>query len=136
MAGSPTARQTASTLPALTSGPHRRHLGLISIVACFGGLLFGYDTGVSNGAERPMQAELGLSDLSLGVVVSSLIFAAAVGALVGGQRAQRLQLRGDAAALAQQGHAQCLDGLWRGGLGDVGERLLADGFDPGHRGTV
>src|SRR5215217_8751299 len=32
-----------------------------------------------------MQLELGLSDLAVGVVISSLIFAAAVGALVGGQ---------------------------------------------------
>src|SRR4051812_50008600 len=74
-----------STLPPLVSGPYRKRIGLISIIACFGGLLFGYDTGVSNGAERPMQAELGLSDLQVGVVISSLIFAAAVGALIGGQ---------------------------------------------------
>src|SRR5215217_453788 len=74
-----------STLPPLTAGPHRKRLGLISIVACLGGLLFGYDTGVSNGAEGPMQAELGLSDLQVGIVISSLIFAAAIGALVGGK---------------------------------------------------
>src|SRR4051794_37006952 len=73
-----------SALPPLAPGPYRKRIGLISIVACFGGLLFGYDTGVSNGAERPMQAELGLSDLAVGVVISSLIFAAAVGALFGG----------------------------------------------------
>src|SRR3954463_13426452 len=73
-----------SALPPLAPGPYRKRIGLISIVACFGGLLFGYDTGVSNGAEGPMQAELGLSDLSLGIVISSLIFAAAVGALIGG----------------------------------------------------
>ena len=72
-------------LPPLTDGPHRRRLGQISIVACLGGLLFGYDTGVANGAEGPMQAELGLSLLQLGIVISSLIFAAAVGALVGGK---------------------------------------------------
>src|ERR671911_2723684 len=80
-----TASMGESTLPPLTPGPHRKRIGLISIVACFGGLLFGYDTGVSNGAERPMQLELGLSDLALGTVISSLIFAAAVGALFGGQ---------------------------------------------------
>src|SRR3954466_5724991 len=74
-----------STLPPLVPGPYRQRIGLISVIACFGGLLFGYDTGVSNGAERPMQAELGLSDLAVGVVISSLIFAAAVGALIGGR---------------------------------------------------
>src|SRR4051812_50189317 len=74
-----------SALPPLAPGPYRKRIGLISIIACFGGLLFGYDTGVSNGAERPMQAELGLSDLAGGVVISSLIFAAAGGALFGGR---------------------------------------------------
>jgi sugar porter (SP) family MFS transporter len=74
-----------SSLPPLVPGPYRQRIGLISIVACLGGLLFGYDTGVANGAEGPMQAELGLSDLQLGVVISSLVFAAAVGALIGGK---------------------------------------------------
>ena len=68
----------AVPLPPLTAGPHRKRLGLISIVACFGGLLFGYDTGVINGALRPMSEELGLTP-------SSLVFAAAVGALLGGR---------------------------------------------------
>jgi MFS transporter, SP family, major inositol transporter len=72
-------------LPPLTNGPHRKRLGLISIVACLGGLLFGYDTGVTNGAEGPMAQDLGLNLIQLGVVISSLIFAAAVGALVCGR---------------------------------------------------
>src|SRR5215212_8554379 len=74
-----------SALPPLVPGPYRKRIGLISIIACFGGLLFGYDTGVSNGAERPMQAELGLTDFQVGIVLSSLVFAAAFGALIGGQ---------------------------------------------------
>ncbi len=74
-----------SALPPLVPGPYRKRIGLISIVACLGGLLFGYDTGVANGAEGPMQAELGLTDLQVGVVISSLVFAAAVGALIGGK---------------------------------------------------
>ena len=78
-------REAAATLPPLTSGPHRKRLGLISVVACFGGLLFGYDTGVINGALRPMSEELGLTPFTEGVVTSSLVFAAAVGALSGGR---------------------------------------------------
>jgi len=74
-----------SVLPPLVPGPYRKRLGVISIVACLGGLLFGYDTGVANGAEGPMQTELGLTDLQVGIVISSLVFAAAVGALIGGK---------------------------------------------------
>lgn len=73
------------TLPPLTAGPHRKRLGLISIVACFGGLLFGYDTGVINGALRPMSMELGLTSFTEGVVTSSLLFAAAIGAIFSGR---------------------------------------------------
>jgi MFS transporter, SP family, major inositol transporter len=54
-------------LPPLTESPHRKRIGLISIVACLGGLLFGYDTGVAYGAEGPMATELGLSTFTEGV---------------------------------------------------------------------
>lgn len=88
MAGSAVGRgggATDASMPPLTKGPHQQRLGLISVIACFGGLLFGYDTGVANGAEGPMQIELGLSNFQLGIVISSLVFAAAVGALFGGR---------------------------------------------------
>src|SRR5690349_24827238 len=73
-----------SALPPLVPGPYRKRIGLISVVACLGGLLFGYDTGVANGAEGPMAEQLGLSLIQLGIVISSLLFAAAIGALCGG----------------------------------------------------
>ncbi|MCP3424527.1 sugar porter family MFS transporter [Rothia sp. AR01] len=76
---------TAALPPLEKSGPHRRRLGLVSIVACFGGLLFGYDTGVVNGSEGPMAADLGLSLLQLGVFVGLLPFGAAAGALLCGR---------------------------------------------------
>jgi len=75
----------AALPPLEKTGPHRKRLGLISIVACLGGLLFGYDTGVANGAEGPMAHDLGLDLLQLGLVIASLSFAAAVGALLGGK---------------------------------------------------
>jgi major inositol transporter-like SP family MFS transporter len=95
-----TASAAEDKLPPLTEGPHLKRIGLISIVACLGGLLFGYDTGVANGAEGPMAKELGLSLLQLGVVISSLIFAAAVGALIMGRVSDAIGRRKTILALA------------------------------------
>ena len=72
-------------LPPDTRGPHSARLGLVAVVATFGGLLFGYDTGVINGALEPMKADLGLTSFTEGLVVSILIFGAALGAIVGGK---------------------------------------------------
>lgn len=72
-------------LPHAGSGKPVHRLGIIATVATFGGLLFGYDTGVVNGALEPMSQDFGLTPLSEGLVVASLMIGAAFGAVFGGR---------------------------------------------------
>jgi sugar porter (SP) family MFS transporter len=60
-------------------------MDLVAVVATFGGLLFGYDTGVLNGALEPMKHDLGLSSMTEGLVVSTLLIGAAIGSLLCGR---------------------------------------------------
>lgn len=87
-------------LPPDTKGPHTRRLGVIAYVATFGGLLFGYDTGVINGALEPLREDLGMTAAIEGFVVSILIFGAAVGAAIGGLLSDRFGRRHNILMLA------------------------------------
>ncbi|MET0190430.1 MAG: sugar porter family MFS transporter, partial [Pseudonocardia sediminis] len=95
-----TENASAPELPPDTRGPHSKRLGLITVVATFGGLLFGYDTGVINGALEPLKADLGLTSFTEGLVVSILIFGAALGAIVGGSLSDRFGRRHNILLLA------------------------------------
>lgn len=63
------------------------YLQKIMIISTFGGLLFGYDTGVVNGALPYMAApdQLNLTPLHEGMVVSILLLGCCVGSLCGGK---------------------------------------------------
>lgn len=69
-----------------------RKVTFISIIATFGGLLFGYDTGVINGALPFMiqKDELDVSPAAEGVISGSLTLGAAFGAVAGGKLADKI----------------------------------------------
>ncbi len=66
---------------------------VVAFVAALGGLLFGYDTGVISGALPFIDDDFGLSPLSEGLVVSSLLVGAMVGAGFAGRPADTLGRR-------------------------------------------
>ena len=95
-----TSTRGAVTLPPDTKGPHSSRLGIIAVVATFGGLLFGYDTGVVNGALEPLTRDFGLTSTTEGLVVSALTIGAAVGAVFGGSLSDKYGRRHNIMLLA------------------------------------
>nr|WP_314314841.1 sugar porter family MFS transporter [Kocuria rhizophila] len=82
--------QAAQTHPA---EHHRTNTGAvvrITTVAAFGGLLFGYDSAVINGAVSSIQSRFEVGPGPLGFAVAAALLGAAVGAFFGSRVADRL----------------------------------------------
>ncbi|MDX1892935.1 sugar porter family MFS transporter [Mycolicibacterium sp. 050158] len=62
----------------------------IASVAALGGLLFGYDSAVINGAVASIQQDFGIGDYALGIAVASALLGAAAGAMTAGRIADRI----------------------------------------------
>ncbi|MCQ1950695.1 MULTISPECIES: sugar porter family MFS transporter [Arthrobacter] len=75
------------------ASPHRRALRRASWIVTLGGFLFGYDTGVINGALPYMEDDLGLTPFTEGLITSSLLFGAAFGGAISGKLTDRFGRR-------------------------------------------
>ena len=62
----------------------------IASVAALGGLLFGYDSAVINGAVDSIQEDFGIGNAELGFAVASALLGAAVGAMTAGWIADKI----------------------------------------------
>lgn len=62
----------------------------IAAVAALGGLLFGYDSAVINGAVAAIEGEFAISGVGLGFAVASALLGAAVGAMTAGGLADKI----------------------------------------------
>lgn len=62
----------------------------IASVAALGGLLFGYDSAVINGAVKAVEAHFEISKLVTGIAVAAALIGAALGAVVAGRLADKI----------------------------------------------
>ncbi|GGG42177.1 MFS transporter [Kocuria dechangensis] len=98
--GAPITHAVDLQLPPVGACPHNRRLGLVAVMATFGGLLFGYDTGVLNGALSFMTDYFGITPTQEGLITFVLLIGAGIGALAGGRISDRIGRRQNIIILA------------------------------------
>ncbi|MBM7052092.1 sugar porter family MFS transporter [Rothia sp. ZJ1223] len=76
-----------------TPAPRRSRLNFYTWIVTLGGFLFGYDTGIINGALPFLQDQFVLSPVAEGITTSSLTLGAALGAVTVGQLVDRFGRR-------------------------------------------
>ena len=69
---------------------HAGRVVRIASVAALGGLLFGYDSAVINGAVSAIEDEFGVGGFKLGFAVASALLGAALGAITAGRLADKI----------------------------------------------
>ncbi|WP_343602791.1 sugar porter family MFS transporter [Mycobacterium sp.] len=79
----------AAAAAALRAGSPGRAAIRYASVASLGGLLFGYDISVTNGAVKSLQAQFQIGDAGLGLAVAAALMGAAAGAVIAGRVADR-----------------------------------------------
>ncbi len=67
--------------------PHRARVLAITLAAALGGLLFGFDTSVINGAVNSIQSTFNLGSAAVGITVAITLIGCAIGAWFAGQLA-------------------------------------------------
>ncbi|MFB9165760.1 sugar porter family MFS transporter [Arthrobacter psychrochitiniphilus] len=85
MGTSPT--EEAVPRPGGDSIPHKGRIIVITLAAALGGLLFGFDTSVINGAVNSIQSDFNLGSAAIGFTVAITLIGCAVGAWFAGQLA-------------------------------------------------
>src|ERR1700758_5337219 len=69
---------------------HSGRVVRIASVAALGGLLFGYDSAVINGAAAALKDEFHIGTLKFSVAITAALLGAAVGAMIAGRLADRV----------------------------------------------